>query len=52
MEENGGVIIRFPQEGSTQDKVTIRGPKSDVENAKAQLLEIANEKVSNLSSWK
>ncbi|XP_061189597.1 vigilin-like [Saccostrea echinata] len=44
MEENGGVIIRFPQEGSTQDKVTIRGPKSDVENAKAQLLEIANEK--------
>jgi hypothetical protein len=46
MEENGGVIIRFPQEGSTQDKVTIRGPKNDVENAKAQLLEIANEKVS------
>lgn len=44
MEENGGVIIRFPQEGSTQDKVTIRGPISDVENAKAQLLEIANEK--------
>lgn len=51
MEENGGVIIRFPQEGSTQDKVTIRGPISDVENAKAQLLEIANEKVCLLIYW-
>lgn len=51
MEENGGVIIRFPQEGSTQDKVTIRGPISDVENAKAQLLEIANEKVCLLIHW-
>lgn len=51
MEENGGVIIRFPQEGSTQDKVTIRGPISDVENAKTQLLEIANEKVCLLIHW-
>jgi len=43
MEECGGVIIRFPQEG-TSDKVTIRGPKDDVEKAKKQLLELANEK--------
>lgn len=44
MEECGGVIIRFPQEG-TSDKVTIRGPKDDVEKARKQLLELANEKV-------
>lgn len=46
MEECGGVIIRFPPEGSTSDKVTIRGPKADVENAKKQLLELTDEKVS------
>ncbi|KAK3104810.1 hypothetical protein FSP39_010756 [Pinctada imbricata] len=44
MEECGDVIIRFPPEGTTQDKVIIRGPKNDVENAKRQLLELANEK--------
>jgi hypothetical protein len=47
MEECGGVIIRFPSEGTTSDKVTIRGPKEDVENAKKQLLELANVKVIN-----
>lgn len=46
MDECGGVIIRFPPEGNTSDKVTIRGPKADVENAKQQLLELTNEKVS------
>lgn len=44
MEECGGVIIRFPPEGSTSDKVTIRGPKADVENAKKQLIELTDEK--------
>ncbi|XP_025081209.1 vigilin-like [Pomacea canaliculata] len=44
MEECGGVIIRFPPEGTTSDKVTIRGPKDDVENARKQLLDLVNEK--------
>ena len=46
MEECGGVIIRFPEAGSTSDKVTIRGPKDDVEAARKQLLELTNERVS------
>ena len=50
MEECGGVIIRFPQEG-TSDKVTIRGPKDDVEKARKQLLELATEKVSALEGF-
>lgn len=44
-QECGGVIIRFPQQGSTANTVTIRGPKNDVENAKKQLQELTNEKV-------
>ncbi|ESO99461.1 hypothetical protein LOTGIDRAFT_231082 [Lottia gigantea] len=44
MEECGGVIIRFPPEGSSSNKVTIRGPKDDVENARKQLLAMADEK--------
>ncbi|XP_059138756.1 vigilin-like [Physella acuta] len=43
-EENGGVMIRFPQEGTKSDKVVIRGPSADVENAKQQLLELVNER--------
>ena len=46
MEECGGVIIRFPEEGSTKDRVIIRGPKDDVESAKKQLLELADQIVS------
>eukprot|EP00118_Oscarella_pearsei_P024630 m.306469 g.306469 ORF g.306469 m.306469 type:complete len:1252 (+) comp41271_c0_seq1:220-3975(+) len=44
-DECGGVTIRFPtgkQAGS--DKVIVRGPKDDVESAKKQLLELANER--------
>jgi predicted PilT family ATPase len=44
MEECGGVIIRFPPEGSTSDKVIIRGPTDDVEKARKELLELANER--------
>lgn len=44
-EECGGVHIKFPIEGSGSDKVIVRGPKSDVEKAKKQLVELANEKV-------
>ncbi|XP_053378526.1 vigilin-like [Mercenaria mercenaria] len=43
MDECGGVIIRFPAEGSTSDKVTIRGPVDDVDKAKKQLLELASQ---------
>lgn len=44
MEECGGVSIKFPTSESKSDKVTIRGPKDDVEKAKSQLLELANER--------
>lgn len=46
MEECGGVHIHFPVEGSGSDTVVIRGPTSDVEKAKKQLLHLAEEKVS------
>ncbi|EDV55082.1 vigilin [Drosophila erecta] len=44
MEECGGVSIKFPNSDSKSDKVTIRGPKDDVEKAKGQLLELTNER--------
>lgn len=44
MEDCGGVTIKFPSAESRSDKVTIKGPKEDVEKAKQQLLELANEK--------
>ncbi|EDV24343.1 uncharacterized protein TRIADDRAFT_26766 [Trichoplax adhaerens] len=39
----GGVIIKIPDGKTTSDKIVIRGPKDDIKNAKAMLLEIANE---------
>uniref|UniRef100_A0A668AB55 Vigilin n=1 Tax=Myripristis murdjan TaxID=586833 RepID=A0A668AB55_9TELE len=47
MEECGGVHIHFPSEGSGSDKVTIRGPAGEVERAKRQLLQLAEEKQVN-----
>lgn len=44
MDECGGVLIRFPPENAASDKVLIRGPKEDVEDAKKQLLELAGER--------
>ncbi|XP_002734359.3 vigilin-like [Saccoglossus kowalevskii] len=44
MEDCGGVMIHFPNEGSGSDKVTLRGPKDDVDKAKKQLMELANER--------
>ncbi|XP_043926730.1 vigilin [Protopterus annectens] len=44
MEECGGVHIHFPTEGSGSDTVTIRGPAEDVEKAKKQLIQVAEEK--------
>ncbi|GJQ75567.1 hypothetical protein Trydic_g17648 [Trypoxylus dichotomus] len=49
MEDCGGVTIKFPIAESRSDKVTIRGPKEDVERAKQQLLDLANER--QLSSY-
>uniref|UniRef100_A0A1Q3FI46 Putative vigilin n=1 Tax=Culex tarsalis TaxID=7177 RepID=A0A1Q3FI46_CULTA len=49
MEECGGVSIKFPSPESKSDKVAIRGPKEDVDRAKAQLIELTNEK--ELSSF-
>ncbi|XP_039602941.1 vigilin [Polypterus senegalus] len=47
MEECGGVHIHFPSEGSGSDKVTIRGPMEEVEKARKQLLQLAEEKQIN-----
>lgn len=47
MEDCGGVHIHFPSEGSGSDKVTIRGPAGEVEKAKRQLLQLAEEKQVN-----
>uniref|UniRef100_A0AAZ3RVV6 Vigilin n=1 Tax=Oncorhynchus tshawytscha TaxID=74940 RepID=A0AAZ3RVV6_ONCTS len=41
----GGVHIHFPSEGSGSDRVTVRGPAGEVERAKRQLLQLAEEKV-------
>ena len=45
MEDCGGVHIHFPSEGSGSDRVTIRGPACEVEKARKQLLQLAEEKV-------
>ncbi|KAJ8416658.1 hypothetical protein AAFF_G00325360 [Aldrovandia affinis] len=47
MEDCGGVHIHFPSEGSGSDRVTIRGPAGEVEKARRQLLQLAEEKQIN-----
>ncbi|XP_063965109.1 vigilin-like [Lytechinus pictus] len=44
MEECGGAHIHFPKEGSGSDRVTIRGPKEEVDKAKKQLMDLTNER--------
>lgn len=44
MEDCGGVGIKFPSAESESDKVTIRGPKDDVDRAKQQLLDLVSER--------
>lgn len=51
MEECGGVHIHFPAEGSGVDRVMIRGPAGEVERARKQLLQLAEEKVRGHSSF-
>lgn len=47
MEECGGVQIKFPPSEKQSDKVTIRGPKEDVDKAETILSDLANEKTLN-----
>lgn len=47
-EECGGVHIKFPAEKSESTKVTIRGPKVDVQRAKKLLTDLAKDKEVNL----
>merc|ERR1712223_1149529 len=44
MRECGGVAIKFPENGSGSDKVTVRGPVDDVEKAIKLLRELSDEK--------
>jgi len=44
MDDCGGVHIKFPEANSGSDKVTIRGPKDDVEKAKQMLMSLSSEK--------
>lgn len=44
MEDCGGVSIKFPSADSKSDTVIIRGPKDDVDRAKQQLVDLANER--------
>ncbi|CAH1957707.1 unnamed protein product [Acanthoscelides obtectus] len=43
-EDCGGVTIKFPSADSKSDKITISGPQEDVDKAKQQLLDLANER--------
>ncbi|VDM53739.1 unnamed protein product [Angiostrongylus costaricensis] len=47
-EECGGVHIKFPVEKSDSTKVTIRGPKADVQRAQKLLTDLAKDKEINL----
>merc|ERR1711971_1080757 len=44
MSECGGVAIKFPENGSGSDKVTVRGPVDGVEKAIKLLTELSDEK--------
>jgi polyribonucleotide nucleotidyltransferase len=39
-DENGGVIISFPKQGSDSDRVTLKGAKDCIESAKSRIKEI------------
>jgi len=42
--ECGGVIINFPPGETPSDVITLKGPREDIDKAKAELLKIAHEK--------
>jgi len=43
----GGVAIKFPSAEANSDKVSVRGPKEDVEKAKKMLIDLSNERQLN-----
>ena len=45
-EENGGVIISFPKQGTGSDRVTLKGAKECIEGAKGRIFEVVEELVS------
>lgn len=47
--ECGGVYIKFPAEKSESTKVTINGPKEDVEKAQKVLIDLAKDREANFS---
>ncbi|GMT13662.1 hypothetical protein PFISCL1PPCAC_4959, partial [Pristionchus fissidentatus] len=47
--ECGGVYIKFPAEKSESTKVTINGPKEDVERAQKVLLDLAKDREANFT---
>ncbi|GMR35164.1 hypothetical protein PMAYCL1PPCAC_05359 [Pristionchus mayeri] len=47
--ECGGVYIKFPAEKSESTKVTINGPKEDVEKAQKVLLDLAKDREANFA---
>merc|ERR1712223_761844 len=49
-DDGGGVAIKFPAADANSDKVTVRGPKEDVEKAKKMLVDLSNERMLNSDS--
>lgn len=43
-QECGGVIINFPPGNNPSDKITLKGPRADIEKAKKELIKLAKEK--------
>ena len=40
----GGVLINFPPENATSDRITLKGPRDEIERAKQELLKMAKQK--------
>lgn len=40
----GGCLITFPPENTSSDKITLKGPREDIEKAKQELLKLAKSK--------
>lgn len=45
-DEYGGVMVSFPRTGTQSDKVTLKGAKDCVDQAKKRMLEIVEDLVS------
>jgi len=40
----GGVLVNFPPENTPSDRITLKGPRDEIEKAKQELLKMAKEK--------